>query len=805
MGVKEIPRASILPRKRYMCFSHTHKGQSHNMTALQTFSDHECDLVDYELLTDNQGKRLVAFGRFAGYAGFINCLHGLGLQLLNRGYRTPFLNIAQSHMYVSLEAAKSSLRTAKAEISQNGLPSAIQPLLLVFTGNGNVSQGAQELAQELGVKFLQANEIPSGLHSDGQVYGCVLEAHDYCVNADGKPFSNEEYTSHPERFHSIFYEKIAHHTTALINGIYWEPKFPRLITKKDADNLLDNPENRLSTIADISCDISGSIEITDRPSTIADPFYYYPHHSSVNNDAQDLQIMAVDNLPAQLPRDATEYFGNCLVPILDGLLKGKQSALEIIKRATIVKSGKLSERHQWLSQVLSKPKRRVVIFGSGYVAGPVVKYFGSQADDLEIVIASNASVEAENLAKLAPKNATIERFDVADAEKLGRLVDASTLAISLLPASMHVPVAQVCLEKSKNLVTASYISPAMQELHGMAQSKGLLFLNEMGLDPGLDHLSAKKLIDEVGRQGKKITSFTSWCGGLPAPEAANNPLGYKFSWSPRAVLLAALNNARYVRYNQIIDIPGEQLLENVWNNPFPSRFNLEGIPNRDSTRYISLYGLEGIQTMLRGTLRYQGFCELMKGFRAMGLLSLDPLPKELQVMGSWGRVTSEIILPRLQQFNKQSKNRLFAAMEWLGIFSLEESFEGRAPTLLDAFCALLQRKLAFKEGEVDLVVMQHEFTITDSGNQGKTEYISSSLIEYGLQDCGGFSAMARTVGYPVAMAAEMILNGELKGINGVQAPLHPRIYNPLLERLERVAGIKFVEQHSLFPPSETCK
>lgn len=322
-------------------------------------------------------------------------------------------------------------------------------------------------------------------------------------------------------------------------------------------------------------------------------------------------------------------------------------------------------------------------------------------------------------------------------------------------------------------------------------------------------MSAKKIIDEIRDQGKKIISFKSWCGGLPAPECADNPFGYKFSWSPRGVLLAAFNEARYLLDGKQVIIGGDKLLSSVRKDPFRSPFSLEGIPNRDSLKYKSLYGLESVETMLRGTLRYQGFCELMKSFSFMGFINLEPLSKALKECQNWSQVTliltggdgngnnnssrsnplSSSLRDKLASQDVSVK-RLQEAMEWLGLFSTSESFIPR-DTMLDSFCDLLQRKLQYEGNERDMVIMQHEFITKSLADGGPIEQLSSSLIEYG-QPGGGFSAMARTVGYPVAIAAEMILDGQMSKF-GVLAPLDSSIYNPMLKRLESVASIRFKE------------
>lgn len=504
--------------------------------------------------------------------------------------------------------------------------------------------------------------------------------------------------------------------------------------------------------------------------------------------------MSIDNLPAQLPCDATEFFGARLTPIIIGLIqKGVEDP--VISRAVIALDGQLKDRHKWLQSNLtsltSAKKKKVVILGSGFVAGPVVKYLGARSD-VELVIGTNIKSEGDKLSRLAQHGAKVEQIDINDVASLKAIINGSNVAISLVPATMHVPIAQACLEAGSHLVTASYISPQMADLQQAALDRRLLFLNEIGLDPGLDHLSAKKIIDKAHAQGKKVLSFTSWCGGLPAPECADNPLGYKFSWSPRGVLLAALNDARYRMNEQEVNVPGSQLLASVKQHPFHSPLNLEGIPNRDSLKYEDLYGLQGVQTMLRGTLRYNGFCELMRAFRAIGLIDLDPLPAQFTNHSTWSQVTLQLLptnsslVDRLGD-QRVSVERVKQALEWLGMFS-SEPFIPRA-SMLDSFCELLQRKLCYGVSERDMVVMQHEFFI--GGVDQKEEHISSSLIEYG--EVGGFSAMARTVGYPVAVAAEMILDEQTKQF-GVQAPLTPDLYNPMLAKLEAIAGIRFKEQ-----------
>lgn len=401
---------------------------------------------------------------------------------------------------------------------------------------------------------------------------------------------------------------------------------------------------------------------------------------------------------------------------------------------------------------------------------------------IKFTLGSNNKLEAEEISKFSEQGAEVHQVDISDPNQLQQLVKASSLVISLVPANLHLDIAKACLGHEKHLVTASYISPAMQSLSQQASEKRLVFLNEIGLDPGLDHLSAKKIIDEQQSAGNKIVSFSSWCGGLPAPECADNPLGYKFSWSPRGVLLAALNDARYLKGGDEVKITGDMLLSSVFKTPCISRLNLEGIPNRDSLKYLPRYGLEGIRDMLRGTLRYSGFSSLMRDFVKMGLLSLNPLRASPSSYRNWKQVTEKLLT------NFKPPDSTMEALEWLGMLSETEEFLPR-PTLLDSFCELLQKKLCYSQGERDMVVMQHQFAIENS--TGQRVKLFSDLLEYGQP--GGFSAMARTVGYPAAMAADLILQGVTSDMYGVLAPTEKRVYEPMLKKLEEV-NIVFKER-----------
>lgn len=279
--------------------------------------------------------------------------------------------------------------------------------------------------------------------------------------------------------------------------------------------------------------------------------------------------------------------------------------------------------------------KRVLLLGSGFVAKPLVDYL-LRNPAYSVTIASNLQEEAKELSGGRSK-APVVALDVKNPEKLGSLVSNHDIVVSFVPATMHSLVAEQALKFRKNMVTASYISPAMKAFDKRAKDAGLTFINEIGLDPGIDHLTACQMFDHVKGKGGVITSFVSWCGGLPAPEVSNNPLGYKFSWSPRGVLTAGLNSAKFLRDGETITIEGKDLLASAVDVPIFKGFSFEGLPNRDSVSYIDTYNLDPLQitTMFRGTLRYKGYSQLMHYFFALGLL--DATPRNDLAKLSWVR------------------------------------------------------------------------------------------------------------------------------------------------------------------------
>ena len=432
--------------------------------------------------------------------------------------------------------------------------------------------------------------------------------------------------------------------------------------------------------------------------------------------------------------------------------------------------------------------KKILILGAGLVAGPMVDYLLKQ-NDFYVTIADKEHDRAKSLLGNA-ENGTALDLDVKNKEGLTKLISESDIVISLLPYTFHVSVAEICIDQKKHLVTASYVSPAMKALDEKAKENGLLFLNEIGLDPGIDHMSAMKIIHEVEENGGKVVSFESICGGLPAPDANDNPFGYKFSWSPRGVVMAGRNAAHYLKDGKEIFIDGKDLFMNNWQKDVETLGTMEVYPNRDSMIYKELYGLHDAQTIFRGTFRNSGWCQTILGLSR--LCFLDDTERPELAGKSFAEVTAWLVgTDDAKNIKSIVANKLGLAedsdvitkLDWLGLFS-DEIVNADPMTILDILANRMLAKMQYKEGERDMIVLQHDFVAEYSD---KKEHITSLLIDYGIPN--GDSSMARTVSLPAAIAVKLILEDKIK-LTGVCIPNLPEIYLPVLKELEGM-GIKF--------------
>lgn len=433
--------------------------------------------------------------------------------------------------------------------------------------------------------------------------------------------------------------------------------------------------------------------------------------------------------------------------------------------------------------------KKILVLGAGMVARPMVNYLLGRPEGYEVTIADVVPEKAAAVIAGQARGRAVT-LDAADAAALGALVAAADVVVSLLPYTLHVEVAKHCLARRRPLVTTSYVSPAMRALDDDARAAGLLFLNETGLDPGIDHMSAVRVIREAQRKNGRVVAFRSFCGGLPAPEANDNPWGYKFSWSPRGVVLAGRNAARYLEDGLEINVPGEVLFSDVQPITIPGAGEFEFYPNRDSLPYMDIYGLEGARTVFRGTLRYPGWCDTWLKLAALGFLSDDAhswagknyRDFTREVIGAGADVEREFALRARVPFDGDVVKRA----AWLGLFGTDAIplAEG-AP--LDVLAARLLEKCSYAPGERDMVVLYHDFVIAYGERR---ERVTATLVDYGVP--GGDSAMSRTVSYPAAAATHLIASGQLK-LTGVQIPVLAEVYDPILAELETL-GVRFEER-----------
>jgi saccharopine dehydrogenase-like NADP-dependent oxidoreductase len=448
--------------------------------------------------------------------------------------------------------------------------------------------------------------------------------------------------------------------------------------------------------------------------------------------------------------------------------------------------------------------KSILVLGAGLVARPLVRYLLEQPDvnvtvaSLEeplyqVTVASRTISKAESLVGDA-KNGRALTLDVTDEAALEELVKEHDMSISLLPYVHHPTVARLCIKHRKDMVTTSYVSPAMRELDGPAREAGIVILNEIGVDPGMDHMSAMKVIHEVQKAGGKIVGFNSITGGLPAPDANDNPYGYKFSWSPRGVLMAGRNAARFLKDGEEVNIASEDLFDEYHEEEVPGLGTLEAYANRDSIPYIETYGLEGVRDMYRGTYRNTGWCRTLKKMVDLGWLSDEPMDgleekgfSDLLYRLMDKETGGDIRADLASHLGIEAGSDIIDRMEWLGLLGSDPLPEG-ADNPLDILVARMLQKMKYREGEKDMLVMRHSFDIEYPDGRKETRY--STLIDYGISE--GDSSMSRTVGLPAAIGAKMVLEGTI-GVKGVQIPVLPDIYEPILKELEEM-GIKFTEE-----------
>ncbi|VAI61791.1 unnamed protein product [Triticum turgidum subsp. durum] len=821
-----------------------------------------------------------------------------------------------------------------------------------------VSQGAQEIFKLLPHTFVDAEKLPElsagkslpphhqSTRRAFQLYGCVVTSKDMVAPKDpNRCFDKADYYAHPEYYRPVFHERIAPYASAIVNCMYWERRFPRLLSIDQLQQLMKNG-CPLVGISDITCDIGGSIEFVNKSTSIERPFFRYDTSTNLYHDDMEgdgVICLAVDILPTEFSREASQHFGDILSRFVTSLASAK-GLLELpshLRRACIAYAGKLTPLYEYIPRMrktmielpptpanllpdkkyttlvslcghlfdkflinealdiietaggsfhlvkcdvgqsiddmsyselevgaddtttldkiidsltsianahrgdpnateislkigrvsecgidgsMDKVGPKVLILGAGRVCRPAAEFLTSyqNIDQVHVVVASLYQKDAEETVD-GIKNATAAQLDVSDTESLSNLVSQVDVVVSLLPASFHAAIARVCIELKKHLVTASYVDDSMSKLEQAAQGAGVTILCEMGLDPGIDHMLSMKMIDEAHARDGKIKAFTSFCGGLPSPAAANNPLAYKFSWSPAGAIRAGRNPAVYKFLGEIINVDGSKLYESAKRLRLPElpAFALEHLPNRNSLMYGDLYGIsKEASTVYRSTLRYEGFSEIMAILAKIGFFDAEnhPLLQETnrptyrnflnellnvnnistsntKINGEESGGHDDELVSRLMMLGhckeKELAVKILKTIKFLGLHE-ETQIPKDCSSAFSVICQRMEQRMAYGHNEQDMVLLHHEVEVEYPDGR-PTEKHQATLMEFGKTENGrSTTAMALTVGVPAAIGALLLLQNKVQK-KGVIRPLQPEIYIPALEILE-ASGIKVIER-----------
>lgn len=440
--------------------------------------------------------------------------------------------------------------------------------------------------------------------------------------------------------------------------------------------------------------------------------------------------------------------------------------------------------------------KHIFLIGAGRSATTLIHYLLDNAErfDWHISVAELDVSLAQRKLQNHPRSRAVA-FDVFNAEQRREEISKADIVISMLPASMHIEVAKDCLEMGKHMTTASYISKEMKALDAEVQKKGLIFLNEIGLDPGIDHLSAMKLVDEIRVKGGDIQHFESFTGGLVAPESDDNPWHYKFTWNPRNVVLASQGGAvKFIHNGMYKYIPYQRVFRRTEYIVIEGLGDFEGYANRDSLSYREVYNLQNVKTLYRGTLRRPGFCRWWDTFVQLGMTDDSYVMEGSETMTNREFVnsflpyslTDSVELKLRAMLKVDQDDRLMEKLAWLGLF--DRTVIGlKNATPAQILQHILEQKWSMKPNDKDMIVMWHKIGFLKNGQKFVTE--SSMMVKGDDQEN---TAMAKTVGLPLAIATQMILEGKIKE-RGVMLPLSSDIYLPVLAELEK-NGISFTEK-----------
>jgi saccharopine dehydrogenase-like NADP-dependent oxidoreductase len=440
--------------------------------------------------------------------------------------------------------------------------------------------------------------------------------------------------------------------------------------------------------------------------------------------------------------------------------------------------------------------KKILIFGAGRSSSSLIKYLldsANKEDWFVTVLDSDLKLAQEKIGK--HPNADCFAIDASIQEIRLKYIKNADIVISMLPAFLHIKILKDAIDCGVHVITPSYVTDEIKSLDQAAKDKDIVILNEMGLDPGIDHMSAKKIIDNILSEGGELTGFESYTGGLVAPESDNNPWNYKFTWNPRNVVLAGQGGAaKFIQDGKYKYIPYNKLFRRTEIINIENYGKFEGYPNRDSLRYRSVYGLENIPTMFRGTLRKVGFCRAWNVFVQLGLTDDSYIIEGSEKMTNRDFINSflsynpndSVELKLRHYLGIEQDDYVWEKLIWLGIFdNTKIGLKNATPAQM--LQKILENKWSLSTDDKDMIIMWHKFNFV---LDGKSKEINSHMVYIGKDD--QFTAMSDTVGIPVGIAAKMLLNNNIKS-RGVLLPIYEDIYNPVLNELEEY-GITFKEK-----------
>jgi saccharopine dehydrogenase-like NADP-dependent oxidoreductase len=423
------------------------------------------------------------------------------------------------------------------------------------------------------------------------------------------------------------------------------------------------------------------------------------------------------------------------------------------------------------------------VLGTGYVVKPLVDYFIDKCK-YEVLVASRDNNHSGLIIAGRALGKRVLWHATPPYDELNKMVAEVDLVVSMIPPKMHVIVAEACLRHGKNMVTTSYISPEMMALDEKAKKAGIIILNEIGEDPGIDHMGAMQMINQVKQDGGKIVSFNSYGSGIPSFEHNNNPYGYKFSWSPSGLIHAAQTPAVYIKDGQRVNVSGEELLEHSWLVEVEGLGIFETYANRDTTNYLADYSFENIPDFYRGLLRHPGYCNAIQSLKDLNLLSEEESHdlegvsyKEFTASLIGSDTGDELKQAVAEKLGLKTSSDIIKQLQWLGLFE-DRPIAIRKGTNADVLLGLMREKMTYKDYEKDMIIIHNEAVVE---LENRVERRTATMKVEGRPF--GHSAMARAVSLPAAIASRLILEGTIRA-KGVLRPISEEIYKPVLAELD---------------------